>query len=219
MSLSLTSRCSSEPCSLAAADEYRLVSEARCGNRDAVGELLEHYTERILHVTRRITRNQEDAEDALQECFMSAFVHLRSFDGRSRFSTWLTRIAMNAAYMRLRKNRRLREEPMEEPTEWAEVQKQFEARDAAPNPEEMYTKHERHRILREAVVALRPKLRETLHHHLKQESLYKTAASLGISETAVKGRLFQARLALRRAPKIKAISRCNAMSTRDELQS
>jgi RNA polymerase sigma-70 factor (ECF subfamily) len=217
MSLSPAGGCTSEPCSFATADEYRLMSEARCGNRDACGELLERYTDKILHITRRITRNQEDAEDALQECFTSAFIHLGSFDGRSRFSTWLTRIAMNAAYMRLRKNRGLREEPMEEPTEWGEVQEQFEVRDAAPNPEEMYIKHELHRILREAVVELRPKLRETLHHHLKQESLHRTAAILGISETAVKGRLFHAKVALRHSPKIKAICGSNAMSKRDEL--
>ena len=83
----------------------RLVAAAQTGDTSAFDELCKRHTQRIFRMTHRITRNHEDAEDALQDCLLNAFIHLRSFDGRSRFSTWLTRIAMNAALMKLRKNR------------------------------------------------------------------------------------------------------------------
>jgi RNA polymerase sigma-70 factor (ECF subfamily) len=194
-------------------DEDRLVAAAKDGNRDAFGELIERHTDKVFHITRRIARNREDAEDAVQESVASALVHLGSFDGRSRFSTWLTRIAINAALMRLRKSRGMREVPMEEPAERGEVPPRYEVTDAAPDPEEWYAEHERRRILRQAIVELRPKLRETTEvHHLKQGSLQETAEMLGISTAAAKARLFQARTALRQAPQIKAICESDAMS-------
>jgi len=83
----------------AQSDEH-LLSKARSGNPSAFGELCKRHEKRIFHVALRITRNHEDAEDALQECFLNAMVHLRDFDGRSQFTTWLTRIAINAALMK-----------------------------------------------------------------------------------------------------------------------
>src|SRR6202163_67009 len=97
-------------------------------------------------VTSRITRNREDAEDAAQECFLSAFVHLKDFDGRSQFATWLTRIAINAALMKLRKNRGAREVPIDEPNPSIESVAQREFRDDAPDPEESYSARVRRRI-------------------------------------------------------------------------
>lgn len=95
-----------------AASEARLLSAARQGQQAAFGELCERHAKRIYHTALRVTRNHEDAEDALQDSFLSAFVHLRKFDARSSFSTWLTRIAINAALMKLRRNRGSREIPM-----------------------------------------------------------------------------------------------------------
>jgi RNA polymerase sigma factor (sigma-70 family) len=194
------------------ADDDQLVATAKDGSREAFGELVKRHTDKLFHTTLRITRNREDAEDAIQECFVSALVHLESFDGRSRFSTWLTRIAINAALMRLRKHRTLREVPME-PAEQDESSSHFEVTDTKPNPEEWYAEHERRRILRGAIVTLRPKLRETVEvHHLKYGSLEETADTLGISRAAAKARLFHARAALRRTPQIKAVGQSNRLS-------
>src|ERR1700742_1292095 len=93
--------------------DKRLVAVAKNGDKSAFDELYKRHAEKMFRTTRRITRNREDAEDAVQECFLNAFVHLKSFDGRSQFSTWLTRIAVNSALMSLRKNRRSREIPLE----------------------------------------------------------------------------------------------------------
>lgn len=187
--------------------EDRLVAAAKRGNRDALGELIERHTKKVFHVTWHITRNREDAEDAVQESIASALVHLGSFDGRSCFSTWLTRIAINAALMRLRKNRRLHEVELEEPVEQRGAFPHYEMTDAGPNPEERYAERERCWILREAIVKLRPKLRATIEvYALKQRSLQETAKMLGISISATKGRLFHAKTLLRRTPQIKAIT-------------
>ena len=152
----------------------------------------------VLNVTGRITRNREDAEDAVQESFRSALVHVGSFDGRSRFSTWLTRIAINAALMKLRKNRGFREVPIEESPVPGAAPLHHETKDAAPNSEEAYAADERRRILREAIVELRPRLGVTVDHQLREKSLQETADILGISIPAASARLFHAKTALRR---------------------
>src|SRR6202051_3067822 len=93
----------------------KLIAAAKTGRQAPFGELCERHMKQVSCVTRRVTRNREDAEDAAQECFLSAFVHLKDFDGRSQFATWLTRIAINAALMKLRKNRGAQEIPIDEP--------------------------------------------------------------------------------------------------------
>jgi len=108
--------------------EERLIAAAKSGRRAPFGELCERHMKQVSYVTRRITRNREDAEDAAQECFLSAFVHLKDFNGRSQFATWLTRIAINAALMKLRKNRRAREVPIDEPNPSSEPVAQREFR-------------------------------------------------------------------------------------------
>lgn len=179
-------------------DEGRLVAAAKRGNRDAFGELIERHTNKVFHTTWLITRNREDAEDAVQDSFASALVHLRDFDGRSRFSTWLTRIAINAALMNLRKKGRLHEVGLDEPVEQDWAPPYYKMTSAAPNPEEKCAERERSRILREAIVELRPRLRETVELHQRQGSVEETAEILGISRVAVKARLFHAKALLRR---------------------
>ena len=157
-------------------EEDKLVTAARAGDRDAFGELIRRNADRVFHTARRITRHREDAEDAVQESMTNAFVRLASFNGASRFSTWLTRIAINAALMRLRKRRLSREVPMEEPKEEAWVPISSEAIDSSPNPEEWYSKQEHDRVVREAVAKLRPSLRGTVEAYcLKEKSLQETA--------------------------------------------
>ena len=182
--------------------DERLVAAAQIGHTAAFDELCVRHAEKIFHVAHRITRNREDAEDVVQETFLRAFIHLKSFDGRSRFSTWLTRVAINSALMSLRKNCRSREIPMEEPIESSEPRRQKFA-DSALNPERRLAEHERETILRDAITKLRPSIREAVEIHQLQEcSLEDTAKALGISLAAAKGRLFRARAVIRRMLKL-----------------
>jgi RNA polymerase sigma-70 factor (ECF subfamily) len=190
--------------------EENLVAAAKSGQRAAFGELCERNAKKIFRVARRITRNREDAEDAVQNSFLNAFVHLTDFDRRSRFSTWLTRIAINSALAKLRKNRRVREVPMEEPNATAEFETHYETRDTAPNPEESYSQLERKEVVSAAIGGLQPGARRVVEFHQLQElSARETAQILGVSTTAVKSRMFHARAALREMLSIKSVSRSN----------
>jgi RNA polymerase sigma-70 factor (ECF subfamily) len=156
---------------------------------------------RISCVTRRITRNREDAEDAAQECFLNAFVRLKDFDGRSQFATWLTRIAINAALMELRKSRGAREVPVGEPNPSSEPVPQREFRHDAPDPEESCSLRERKRMVESAISGLRPRTRNVVELiHLQEHSIRETAQILGISTGAVKSWMFHAKIALHRMP-------------------
>jgi RNA polymerase sigma-70 factor (ECF subfamily) len=138
---------------LRAWSEKQLIAAAKSGRRAPFGELCERHMKQVSCVTLRITRNREDAEDAAQECFLSAFVHLKDFDGKSQFATWLTRIAINAALMKLRKNRGAREVPMDEPNPSYESVAQREFPYDAPDPEETCSLRERKRIVTSAISA------------------------------------------------------------------
>jgi RNA polymerase sigma-70 factor (ECF subfamily) len=195
-------------------EEDKLVAAARAGDPDAFAKLIMSHADMVFRATHRITRHREDAEDAVQESIVNAFVHLASFTGASRFSTWLTRIAINAALMRLRKKRLSREEPMEEPKGEAWLPLFGEAIDTSMNPEELYAKHEHDRIVREAVRKLRPSLRKTVEvHGLKENTLQETAQILGISMGAVKARLFHARTELRRELRLRPFFDRNELSS------
>jgi RNA polymerase sigma factor (sigma-70 family) len=185
-----------------AVNDARLVAIAKSGDRSAFDELYKRHSEKMFHTTRRITRNREDAEDAVQECFLNAFVHLKSFDGRSQFSTWLTRIAVNAALMKLRKKRCRRETPIENP-EASELLPVNLLPDPSLNPEDRYAKSEREGIFRDAVATLRPGVRKVVEIQLQDRSLNEAAETLGISFAAAKARLFHARALLRKASQMK----------------
>jgi len=180
--------------------DNQLLSAAKQGNQAAFGELFERHAKKIFLSTLRITRNREDAEDALQECFLSGLIHLKDFDGRSQLSTWLTRIAINAALMKLRRNRYSREVPMEFLDEEGKERPRFQFIDGSPNPEDSYVEQERVGLLRDALARLRPRVRAAIEICQMQEcSIKETARKLGISSAAAKGRLFHARVALRKA--------------------
>jgi RNA polymerase sigma-70 factor, ECF subfamily len=188
--------------------EARLVSAAKRGQQAAFGELCERHAKRIYHTTLRVTRSHEDAEDALQDSFLSAFVHLRNFDGRSSFSTWLTRIAINAALMKLRRNRGSREIPMDELAGTQDASLRFEPADCHPDPEANYARQERQRVVVGAVSGLRPSLRHVIEiRELQESSMRETAERLGISVAAAKGRLFHAKAALRKTLRLRELRR------------
>src|SRR6266403_1175617 len=112
----------------------------------------------------------EDAQDAVQESFLSAYVHLKKFDERSRFSTWLTRITINAALMKIRKNRVSREVRVEDAADAVELS------DSVPNPEEICARTEQKAALRDAIAKLRPTLRNVVElYDLQECSLHETA--------------------------------------------
>jgi len=198
---------------LRAWSEEQLIAAAKTGRRAPFGELCERHMRQVSCVTRRIIRNREDAEDAAQECFLNAFVHLKDFDGRSQFATWLTRIAINAALMKLRKNRGAREVPMDEPNPSFESVAQREFRDDAPDPEEICSLRERKRIVKSAISGLRPRARNVVElFHLQEHSIRETAQILGISTGAAKARMFHAKIALHRMPLLQSAGRSNRAS-------
>jgi RNA polymerase sigma factor (sigma-70 family) len=200
---------------LRAWSEEQLIAAAKTGRRAPFGELCERHMKRVSCVTRQIIRNREDAEDAAQECLLSAFVHLKDFDGRSQFATWLTRIAINAALAKLRKNRWKREIPMNEPNPPSEPEWHSEIQDDAPDPEETYRLRERKEILNTAILGLRPRVRRVVElHQLQEHSIRETAQILGISTAAAKARMFHARVALHRMPLLQSVARSNRLSAR-----
>ena len=200
---------------LRAWSEMQLIAAAKGGEGAPFGELCKRHMKRVFGVTRRIMPNREDAEDAVQDCFLSAFVHLNDFDGRSRFATWLTRIAINAALMKLRKNRRAREVPVDEPNPSSEPVAQREFRYDAPDPEESCSLRERKRIVVSAISGLRPRARNVVELiHLQEHSIRETAQILGISTAAVKTRMFHAKIKLHRMPLLQSVARSNRLSAR-----
>src|SRR5260370_2768603 len=191
---------------LCVVSDEKLVAAAKIGHKGAFDDLYQRHAEKMLRITYRITRNRQDAEDAVQECFLNAFLHLKNFDGRSRFSTWLTRIAMNAALMKLRKNHASREVPTVVSVETNDLCSEHQVSDFSPNPEELCTTSEREATLRDAIAKLRPSIRKALEiHKLQERSLEETATVLGISVAAVKARVFHARAALRRTTKLRFV--------------
>ena len=186
-----------------------LVTAARKGDADAFSKLCERSSSRLFRMAVRITRNREDAEDAVQEAFLNAFAHLASFDGRSRFSTWLTRIGLNAALMKLRRKRSCREVSINELVSKDEGSPRPETTivESAPNPEERYAQWERDRLLRAAVAELQPRLREAVEvYRLGDRPMQETAAHLGISVAAAKSRLLRANIALRQIEQLKVLA-------------
>ena len=187
----------------AVADKFisdeRLVAVAKMGDRTVFEELRRRHAQKMFRIAHRIIRHREDAEDAVQESFLNAYIHLDTFDGRAKFSTWLTRIAINVALMKLRKNRLTREIPLENTAEAVDPSPTYQFRDFSPNPEEIFEKEEQEAALRDAITKLRPSLRRVVELYQLQEcTINETASILGISITAAKARLFHARTALRR---------------------
>jgi len=187
-------------------DQAKLVAAARRGDAEAFALLCEPATPRIFQKLCRMTHNREDAEDAMQDALLSAFRNIRRFEGRSTFSTWLTRVAINSALMSLRKRRGFREVSISQHDPEPEAGPILEVPDHAPNPERRYAQLEQHQTLHAAVRKLRPGLRKAVElRQLRECSMEETAETLGISVAAAKGRLFHARAALRKSPTLKRI--------------
>jgi RNA polymerase sigma-70 factor, ECF subfamily len=172
--------------------DEQLVSAARNGSPAAFAELQRIYSRPIFRTIMGITKNNEDAEDALQDTFLRAYASLQSFEGRSSFYSWLTRIAINSALMLLRK-RRTRAEVSVEISPDGEESSTYEIRDPGLNPEQICDQQQRHMYMMRAIKRLEPTLRTALLMAAHDCSLKEIARTLKISEAAVKARLYRAR--------------------------
>ena len=180
----------------AAATDEVLVGAAKLGDRPAFAELWERHSNTAFNVAYRVTKNRDDAEDVIQEAWMRAYVHLNTFDGRAKFSTWFTRIVINSALMTLRRKRAHPETSMEITD--GETWQPREFADQTKNVDELYVRHERAERLRRAICRLKPSLRNVVEIHQSNDSSVKEIAELaGLSVAATKSRLLRARRALR----------------------
>jgi len=161
--------------------------------------LSDQYRKKLFRAAHRVTRTREDAEDAVQDTLLRAFVHLDDFEGRSSFGTWLTRITINSALMILRRKRTSLEMAIGRNNDSGGDDLCYEITDHAPNPETRFAQTEEQRILRTAIQRLPPSLRAVVQIQLQGRSMRETAEALGISLSAAKGRLFHAKKALRRS--------------------
>jgi RNA polymerase sigma-70 factor, ECF subfamily len=174
--------------------EAEIVSAAKAGSASAFAELQSHYSRRLYRTIYAITKNREDAEDALQDTFLQAFVAIRKFEGRSSVYSWLTRIAINSALLTLRKRRSHPEICFQFQPEAGEELTPFVLSDSAPNPEQHFDQHQRCVRILSAIQRLDPTLRSALLSRIKhQGSIKEIAFTLNITEAALKTRLLRAR--------------------------
>jgi RNA polymerase sigma-70 factor (ECF subfamily) len=183
--------------SLNEVSDSKLILATKSGDTEAFDELFLRYKRKVFAVAQRIVNNREDAEDVVQESFHKAFLHLSTFQEKSQFSTWLTRIAMNESFMVLRRRKRTLEVSQESA---ADDEKSIAATfvDQNPNPEQSYWRQEREKFLAGAIDRLSPKLQSTiLLYDIKEYSVNETAKILGLTIAAVKSRLNHGREKLR----------------------
>jgi len=179
-------------------DDLDLVRATQDGDVSAFEELVERYDRKLFRIAEHITHNREDAQDAVQEAFLKAFRHVGDFREDSQFSTWLIRITVNQALMKLRKQRTINEVSFDDDFQAEGDIFPREVADWAPNPEELYERSELRNILVKAFEGVRPILRTVfVLRDIEGLSIDQTAEVLDLSPTAVKARLFRARLQLR----------------------
>lgn len=167
------------------------------GSSRGIADLYAIYSRRLYKTIVAITRNPDDAEDALQETFLRIYLAFNTFEGRSNIYSWLTRIAINSALLVLRR-RRVRREILFDPQLDAPAETIFfEFKDSAPNPEQTYDQHQRRLNIQRAVRALNAQLRRPIQMRMATGlSIKEIGQVLNISEAAVKTRLHRARLRL-----------------------
>ena len=173
-----------------------LIQNARAGNTNHFGELVRRHSRRVYGISFRVLKNREDAEDNLQNSFCKAFGKIQQFEGKSRFTTWLTRIAINEALMTLRKRR------LERLTFCANTDGDTEVRESRPEIRDSGADPERLCLTKElatkAVGALQPTLKRTfMLQHAEGWTSQELAEALDVTKDTVKSRIFRARLRMR----------------------
>ncbi len=178
--------------------DVALVDRARHGDAAAFETLVRQYDRPIFRVAQHITQNREDAEDIVQDVFMKAYNKLEQFQGNSKFSTWLTRIAVNESLMRLRKRKTSRTVSMDQDVQTEEGSIPRDFADWTPDPEQQFNQAELGEILKKTIAGLSPGFRTVFTlRDIENLSTEETAQALGLSVPAVKSRLLRARLQLR----------------------
>ncbi|HWG49398.1 MAG TPA: sigma-70 family RNA polymerase sigma factor [Candidatus Acidoferrales bacterium] len=179
-------------------DEMALVHAAKRGDLEAFSQLVNRYDRNIFRIAQHITHNEEDAQDVVQDAFLKAYQNLEQFQENSKFYTWLVRIAVNEALMKLRKRRTDRTVSLDEDVETEEGSMPREVADWSPNPEQLYGQSELGDILKKTIQGLPPGFRTVfVLRDVEGLSTEETAEMLGLSVPAVKSRLLRARLQLR----------------------
>jgi RNA polymerase sigma factor (sigma-70 family) len=174
-----------------------LVAAAKDGDHQAYAELCRRHSKQVFRTALRITGNIADAEDTLQEALLKAYVHIRGFEGRSAFSSWLTRIAVNSALMLLRKRRSQPVRCFESGPETHDFNLP-EPMETYRSPEERCIQNALANELTQAIRYLPPNLRIVMQIRYRQDTpVTEIAKMLGISEAAVKSRLLRARSKIR----------------------
>ena len=178
--------------------ELALVQAAKKGDLEAFSDLVKRYDRNVFRIAQHITHNEEDAQDVVQEAFLKAYQNLDQFQGNSKFYTWLVRIAVNEALMKLRRRRTDRTVSIDEDVETEEGTMPREVADWSPNPEQLYGQSELSDILKKTIQGLPPGFRTVfVLRDVEGLSTEETAEMLGLSIPAVKSRLLRARLQLR----------------------
>jgi len=179
-------------------EELVLVRAAKGGDDKAFGELVKRYDRNVFRIAQHITQNREDAEDVVQDAFLKAYTNLQQFQEQSKFYTWLVRIAVNEALMKLRRRRPERTVSLDEDIQTEDDSVPREVADWAPNPEQNYNQAELKEILSRTIQGLPPGFRTVfILRDVEGLSTEETAEALELSIPAVKSRLLRARLQLR----------------------
>lgn len=179
-------------------EEMALVRAAKAGDDSAFEELVRRYDRNVFRIAQHITQNREDAEDVVQDAFLKAYSNLAQFQGQSKFYTWLVRIAVNEALMRLRRRRPERMVSLDEDVKTEDDSVPREVADWSPNPEQLYGQGELKDILTKTIQGLPASFRTVfVLRDVEGLSTEETADALNLSIPAVKSRLLRARLQLR----------------------
>jgi RNA polymerase sigma-70 factor (ECF subfamily) len=181
-----------------ASDDLDLVHASKEGDVAAFEQLVKRYDRKLLRIAQSVTHNKEDSQDAVQEAFLKAYQNLSDFREDSQFSTWMVRITVNQSLMKLRKQRTSKEVSLDEDFQSGEDALPMEVADRSPSPEQIYGTSELRELLVKALEGLRPILRTVfVLRDVEGLSIHQTAEVLNVSQTAVKARLWRARLQLR----------------------
>lgn len=179
-------------------DEMALVRAAKRGDDAAFEELVRRYDRNVFRIAQHITQNREDAEDVVQDAFLKAYQNLGNFQEQSKFYTWLVRIAVNEALMKLRRGRGRKMVSLDQDVETGEDTVPREVADWSPNPAQLYDQAELKEILTRTIQGLPATFRTVfVLRDVEGLSTEETATALDLSVPAVKSRLLRARLQLR----------------------
>src|SRR5579871_3679624 len=178
--------------------ELALVQAAKQGDLEAFSQLVKQYDRNIFRIAQHIMHNEDDAQDVVQDAFLKAYQNLGQFQGNYKFYTWLVRIAVNEALMKLRRRRTDKTVSMDEDVETEEGSMPREVADWGPNPEQLYGQSELGDILQRTIQGLPQSFRTVfVLRDIEGLSTEETAEMLNLSVPAVKSRLLRARLQLR----------------------